>query len=80
MKTVIFSLIFISSTLFANYAYTGENSGKIDMHGGKKDKLIGTSKFNESPFSLNDSSIKENKKEEKLENLQKKQSTIKLSK
>lgn len=39
-------MIFLASSLFANYAYKGENSGKIDMHGGKSDKLInGSSKF-----------------------------------
>lgn len=33
-------LLFFSTLVFANYTYKGENSGKIDMHGGKKQKLI----------------------------------------
>lgn len=35
---LIFSTLF--SFAFANYNYTDENSGKIDMHGGKKSNLI----------------------------------------
>lgn len=45
MKTLIISLIFISSS-FANYAYNyGQEKGQIDMHGGKGDKLTGQSAF-----------------------------------
>lgn len=40
MKYILAITIFLSSSLFANYAFTGENTGKIDMHGGKGDKLI----------------------------------------
>lgn len=40
MKYILTITIFLSSSLFANYAFTGENTGKIDMHGGKGDKLI----------------------------------------
>jgi len=40
MKYILTITIFLSSSLFANYAFTGENTGKIDMHGGKSDKLI----------------------------------------
>ncbi|QKF73320.1 hypothetical protein AFAEC_1155 [Aliarcobacter faecis] len=38
-KLLIVTLIF-TNFLFANYNYTGENSGKIDMHGGKGENLI----------------------------------------
>lgn len=44
MKTLLISLLF-TSLAFANYAYTGQNSGKIDMHGGKSDKLGSSSGF-----------------------------------
>lgn len=40
MKYILTIAIFLSSSLFANYSFTGENTGKIDMHGGKGDKLI----------------------------------------
>ena len=43
MKTLIIVTIFLTNFLFANYAYTGQNSGQIDMHGGKGDKLTGGS-------------------------------------
>lgn len=38
-KLLIVTFIFINF-LFANYNYTDENSGKIDMHGGKGESLI----------------------------------------
>lgn len=44
MKFLVVSSIFMASSLFANYAYTGSDKGKIDMHGGKGDKLINSSK------------------------------------
>lgn len=54
--------------LFANYNYGGSNMGKIDMHGGKKQKL--TDKFSSPNFSsLKDISINKPilpKKPEKL--------------
>uniref|UniRef100_UPI004047388B hypothetical protein n=1 Tax=Aliarcobacter sp. TaxID=2321116 RepID=UPI004047388B len=40
MKTIILSSLFFTNILFANYAFTNENAGKIDMHGGKGEKLI----------------------------------------
>ena len=40
MKRLLIVTIFFTSILFANYNYTEENSGKIDMHGGKSDKLV----------------------------------------
>ena len=40
MKYILTIAIFLSTSLFANYAFTGENTGKIDMHGGKGDKLL----------------------------------------
>ena len=40
MKQIQMIILLLSTSLFANYAYTGENSGKIDMHGGKGDSLL----------------------------------------
>ena len=40
MKYILIIAIFLSPSLFANYAFTGENTGKIDMHGGKGDNLL----------------------------------------
>lgn len=52
MKLILFALL-LSTLTFANYAYQGENSGKIDMHGGKKTKLIDKpSKLSSKPFLL----------------------------
>jgi len=52
MKYLVLITLFLSTSLFANYAYQGENSGKIDMHGGKGDKLSSsTSKFKNATIS-----------------------------
>ena len=40
MKTLLIVTIFLTNILFANSNYTEQNSGKIDMHGGKSDKLV----------------------------------------
>jgi hypothetical protein len=40
MKILLLCSIFLTNILFANYAITGENAGKIDMHGGKSDMLL----------------------------------------
>jgi hypothetical protein len=40
MKFLLLCLIFLTNILYANYAITGENAGKIDMHGGKSDMLL----------------------------------------
>lgn len=40
MKKIILSSLFFTNILFANYAFTNENAGKIDMHGGKSEKLL----------------------------------------
>jgi hypothetical protein len=40
MKTLLLSSIFLTNILFANYAFTGQNSGQIDMHGGKNELLL----------------------------------------
>ncbi len=40
MKNTILILTIFSSTLFANYNYSGNNMGNIDMHGGKGQKLV----------------------------------------
>lgn len=50
MKYLTIFLIFLNFA-FANYNYTDENSGKIDMHGGKKASLI------DSKNSLNSKDI-----------------------
>lgn len=50
-KTIITTMI-LSTSLFANYAYTGENSGKIDMHGGKGESLLSNkNKFSNTGIS-----------------------------
>ena len=50
MKYLAIFLIFLNFA-FANYNYKDENSGKIDMHGGKKASLI------DSKNSLNSKDI-----------------------
>jgi len=49
MKYILTIALFLSSSLYANYSFTGENTGKIDMHGGKTDKLL----TNKNKFSNN---------------------------
>ena len=44
MKKLLIITIFLTNFLFADYNYTEQNSGKIDMHGGKSDSLS-TSSF-----------------------------------
>jgi len=52
MKILITSFIFLTTSLFANYAYDNNNFGKIDMHGGKSDKLnTGKNKFSNDKFN-----------------------------
>lgn len=46
-------LLSLGSSLLANYAYTNENLGKIDMHGGKKQNLL-DKKTNFSSKTLQD--------------------------
>lgn len=43
MKRLLIVTLFLTKFLFANYNYTDQNSGKIDMHGGKSDSLGGSS-------------------------------------
>lgn len=40
MKLLLITTIFLSNFLFANSIYNQNNSGKIDMHGGKEQKLL----------------------------------------
>ena len=40
MKKILIVTFIFTNFLFANYNYTGENSGKIDMHGGKGENLL----------------------------------------
>lgn len=47
MKYILTITLFLSTSLYANYTFTGENTGKIDMHGGKADKLL----INKNKFS-----------------------------
>jgi hypothetical protein len=42
MKTLLIVTIFLINILFADNTYSSENSGKIDMHGGKTDTLSPT--------------------------------------
>ena len=39
MKILLIITIFLTTILLANYNYAEQNSGKIDMHGGKSEKL-----------------------------------------
>jgi hypothetical protein len=43
MKRLLIVTLFLTNFLFANYNYSDENAGKIDMHGGKNDSLGGSS-------------------------------------
>ncbi len=72
MKILIISSMLFITTLFANYNYANETSGKIDMHGGKSDSLSKSKSphFNMSTNSLSNQ-LKE-KKELKLEELEEK--------
>lgn len=69
MKYIIICMIFISTSLFANYAYTGQNSGKIDMHGGKSDNLTGKRGFSSNNFSLGNNTLQKDIKTEETSNL-----------
>ena len=40
MKILLMVTLFLTHSLVANEQYTNDNSGKIDMHGGKSDSLI----------------------------------------
>jgi hypothetical protein len=40
MKTLLLCSIFLTNILFADYASTNQQSGQIDMHGGKSEMLI----------------------------------------
>jgi len=40
MKKIIMISIITTMSLYANYSYGGNNMGKIDMHGGKEQKLV----------------------------------------
>jgi len=50
MKILLIVTILLSNFLFATYKYKDKNSGKIDMHGGKKDNLINQ---NNSIYNIN---------------------------
>ncbi|RXJ90446.1 hypothetical protein CRV01_04615 [Arcobacter sp. CECT 8983] len=70
MKFSIF-IILLCTSLFANNYYNKEK-GKIDMHGGKGDKLLENSPHFSNQKDLNslkDLSIKQPKKIENLEDL-----------
>ncbi|MDD2895722.1 MAG: hypothetical protein PHG81_06825 [Aliarcobacter sp.] len=43
MKRLLIVTISLTGILFANYNYTDDNAGKIDMHGGKSDTLVPSS-------------------------------------
>ncbi len=79
MKILLIVTIFLSNISFANYAFTGQNSGQIDMHGGKSESLLnqknGLSNSNFKEIGITkpiapivpETLIKEEKKEEKKE-------------
>ncbi|MDD2292246.1 MAG: hypothetical protein PHV52_08200 [Aliarcobacter sp.] len=77
MKRLLIVTIFLTNILFANSTYTEQNSGKIDMHGGKTDSLTTTGFKNidiKKPIApiapkmlIEDEKKKEEKKEEKKE-------------
>jgi len=62
MKILLILTSLLMSSLLANYNYTNESSGKIDMHGGKSDSLL----KNKSPFSnMNQNSLMDKVKDKK---------------
>ena len=75
MKRLLIVTIFLTNILFANDTYNTENSGKIDMHGGKTDSLAPTGFKNidiKKPIApiapkilIEDEKKKEEKKEDK---------------
>ena len=70
MKRLLIVTIFLTNILFANSTYTEQNSGKIDMHGGKTDSIAPTSFKNidiKKPIAPKSLIEDEKKKEEKKE-------------
>ena len=45
MKQLITITLFLTTQLFANYAFSDEKSVKIDMHGGKSETFSNTNGF-----------------------------------
>lgn len=69
MKKIIISIVLLSLQLFANYAFDGKNYGKIDMHGGKGEKLTDHNKrfINMNNFQgLQGMSIQNNEKQKDI--------------
>ena len=56
MKKLLIVTSIFTNILFANYNHTSENSGKIDMHGGKTPSLL-NEKNSLSNKGLNDIGI-----------------------
>ncbi len=56
MKILLIVTLFLTHSLFASEQYINENSGKIDMHGGKSESLI-NQKNSLSNKSINDIGI-----------------------
>jgi len=53
MKKTTMLLMLLSTQLFSNYSFNNDNTVKIDMHGGKNEKLTdNTNKFSE--MKIND--------------------------
>jgi len=75
VKILLIVTIFLINFIFADNTYTNENSQKIDMHGGKSDKLTPTGLGNldiKKPLTplapkllIEEDKKKEDKKEEK---------------
>ena len=58
MKYIILCTTLMISILFAQSSYTNTNNGKIDMHGGKSDKLTSNSgSFSNHSFTLGGMSL-----------------------
>lgn len=65
MKKTIFILFILVSFSYANYNYNQNNSGKIDMHGGKGTNLLGDKKGFSKSNNFNSLGIISNSKDNK---------------
>jgi hypothetical protein len=45
MKLILITTLFLTTQLFANYAFNNDKKVKIDMHGGNSEKLSNTKGF-----------------------------------
>jgi len=47
MKNILVITLFLTTQLFANYAFSDEKTIKIDMHGGKSEQFSNTKGFSQ---------------------------------